>query len=212
MTKKKTTALTEEQKNKIAEKTKDPESIRKSIQNIVKDYIWVGATYKKGEKFLKKFLEWGELTPEDNTNLTNIMNGINPFLTHRFMVGLIKDEGERTGMMEFAEDIAKEYDCKTTMELSLCDLIASSYYWMMKGSQQMQCMYSIEYLSNEKNGYYSMISKEVEKQSRLYMNAMMTLRALKSPFGNVSIRAKNAFIWENQQFNNNPLPETWANL
>ena len=58
----------------------------------------------------------------------------------------------------------------------------------------MQGMYSIEYLSNEKNGYYSMISKEVEKQSRLYMSAMMTLRALKLPSTQVSIRAKNAFI------------------
>jgi hypothetical protein len=65
----------------------------------------------------------------------------------------------------------------------------------------------MEYLSNEKNGYYSMISKEIEKQSRLYMNSMMTLRALKTPFGNVSIRAKNAFIGENQQFNHNPPPE-----
>lgn len=105
--------------------------------------------------------------------------------------------------MEFSEDIAKEYDCKTTMELSLCETIASSYYSMIKGSQQMQRMYSIEYLSSEKNGYYAMISKEVEKQSRLYMTSMMTLRALKSPSTHVSIKAKNAFIGENQQFNNN---------
>lgn len=55
-------------------------------------------------------------------------------------------------------------------------------------------MYNIEYISDEKSRYYSMISKEIEKQSRLYMNAMMTLRALKTPFGNVSIRAQNAFI------------------
>ena len=41
-------------------------------------------------------------------------------------------EDERNCIMEFSEDIAKEYDCKTSMELSLCETIASSYYSMIK--------------------------------------------------------------------------------
>lgn len=199
MTKKKTTTLTKE----IIEKPMDSEAIRESLMILISDKTWVWAQYKKADTILKKLVTGEKITEEDQKDLNKLVNSINPFKTHKFLLWLVKEEDERNCIMEFSEDIAKEYDCKTSMELSLCETIASSYYSMIKWSQQMQRMYSIEYLSNEKNGYYSMISKEVEKQSRLYMSAMMTLRALKSPSTHVSIKAKNAFIWENQQFNHN---------
>jgi len=73
-----------------------------------------------------------------------------------------------------------------------------------------QAMYSAEYISNDKNGFYAMISKETEKQSRLYLHTLSMLKALKAPQENISIRAKNAFIAQNQQFNNQSTPP-WEN-
>lgn len=188
----------------------DSDAVRESLMILISDKTWVWAQYKKADALLKKIVSRETLTDDEQKDLNKLVNSINPFKTHKFLLGLVKEEDERNCIMEFSEDIAKEYDCKTSMELSLCETIASSYYSMIKWSQQMQRMYSIEYLSNEKNGYYSMISKEIEKQSRLYMSAMMTLRALKAPQTHVSIRAKNAFIWENQQFNHNQT-QLWEN-
>lgn len=186
------------------------ETVRQSLQILISDKTGLWVQYANADKLLKKIISGEKITDEDQKDLNKLVNSINPFKTHKFLLWLVKDEDERYCIMEFSEDIAKEYDCKTTMELSLCETIASSYYSMIKGSQQMQRMYNIEYLSSEKNGYYSMISKEVEKQSRLYMTSMMTLRALKSPSTHVSIKAKNAFIGENQQFNNNQT-NIWEN-
>lgn len=208
MTKRKpqTTTLSKE----VMEKPMTTETVRQSLQILISDKTGLWVQYAKADKLLKKIISGEKITDEDQKDLNKLVNSINPFKTHKFLLWLVKDEDERYCIMEFSEDIAKEYDCKTTMELSLCETIASSYYSMIKGSQQMQRMYNIEYLSSEKNGYYSMISKEVEKQSRLYMTSMMTLRALKSPSTHVSIKAKNAFIGENQQFNNNQT-NLWEN-
>lgn len=208
MTKRKpqTTTLSKE----VTEKPMTTETVRQSLQILISDKTGLWVQYAKADKLLRKIISGEKITDEDQKDLNKLVNSINPFKTHKFLLWLVKDEDERYCIMEFSEDIAKEYDCKTTMELSLCETIASSYYSMIKGSQQMQRMYNIEYLSSEKNGYYSMISKEVEKQSRLYMTSMMTLRALKSPSTHVSIKAKNAFIGENQQFNNNQT-NLWEN-
>jgi len=194
----------------VIEKPMDPDTVRESLMLLILEHTWVRAQYKKADALLKKITSREKLTDDDQKDLNKLVNSINPFKTHKFLLGLVKEEDERNCIMEFSEDIAKEYDCKTSMELSLCETIASSYYSMIKWSQKIQWMYSIEFLSNEKNGYYSMISKEVEKQSRLYMTAIMTLRTLKSPSTKVSIKAKNAFIWENQQFNHNQTYQ-WEN-
>lgn len=85
--------------------------------------------------------------------------------------------------MEFADDLIQEYDCKTVSERSLCEVVASSYFNILKASKAFQNMYSLEYLSSEKNGYYNVISKELEKQNRMYLSSLQTLRTLKSPFG-----------------------------
>lgn len=73
----------------------------------------------------------------------------------------------------------------------------------MRGVSYLQHTYDAQTLSHERNGHYTLVSKEIEKQSRLYMHALGTLKALKAPQENISIRAKNAFIAQNQQFNNN---------
>lgn len=214
MPKKKTAlVLTEEQQTKL-KRFDDPSYVRKRFSEIWELPTLPKAIYKKWEAILKKGIMGEKFTDEDLKEWWRIASSINPMLTHRLLLNIPQwwsSEYDATSIAEFADDIAKEYDCKTTMELSLCEVISASWYAVIRWSRQMQAMYNMEYLSNEKNGYYSMISKEIEKQSRLYMNAMMTLRALKTPFWNVSIRAKNAFIGENQQFNHNPPPEVWEN-
>ena len=214
MTKKQTPIVhTEEQATKLA-RLDDPNHIREKFAKIGEMEISPKAIYKKWEAILKKSYGGEKLTEEDLKVWWEVALAINPMITHRLLLNIPQgwsSKSDATSIAEFSDDIAKEYDCKTTMELSLCEIISASWYAVIRWSRQMQAMYNMEYLSNEKNGYYSMISKEIEKQSRLYMNAMMTLKALKSPFWNVSIRAKNAFIWENQQFNHNPPSEVWEN-
>lgn len=93
----------------------------------------------------------------------------------------MRENTDRTAIAEFADDLAEEYGCTTASELSLCEIIALSFFGVMKASRQFTQAYALEYLSHEKNGYYGLVSKELEKQNRAYLNALQTLRALKSP-------------------------------
>lgn len=47
-----------------------------------------------------------------------------------------------------------------------------------------------------------MMVKALEREQRMYLNTLQTLQALKSPPINISVKANNAFIAQNQQFNN----------
>jgi hypothetical protein len=209
-----TLVLSKEQKDQLAQ-LENPNHIREKFGKIMRMNASPKSVYRKWEELLRKTYSGEKLTEEDVQKCNEVANAINPMITHRLLMNIPQGWeriSDATSIAEFADDIAKEYGCKTTMELSLCEIISASWYAVIRWSQRMQAMYNMEYISDEKSRYYSMISKEIEKQSRLYMNAMMTLRALKTPFGNVSIRAQNAFIWENQQFNDNRSPEVWENL
>lgn len=209
-----TLVLSKEQKDQLAQ-LENPNHIREKFAKIMRMNASPKSVYRKWEELLRKTYSDEKLTEEDLQKCNEVANAINPMITHRLLMNIPQGwerNSDSTSIAEFADDIAKEYGCKTTMELSLCEIISASWYAVIRWSQRMQAMYNMEYISDEKSRYYSMISKEIEKQSRLYVNAMMTLRALKTPFGNVSIRAQNAFIWENQQFNDNRSPEVWENL
>lgn len=212
--KKSIVALTDEQKKNL-ERLDDTDEVRKELAEISGYQYSPKNLYKTGQELLKKHYTWGDISEKELDTLMDIGNSTNSFITHKFLLSIPfgdKNDSDRTAIIEFADDIIKEYDCKTAMELSLCEVIVSSYYSIMKGSKKIQTLYHLDLLSNVKSWYYTVISKEIEKQSRLYLNAMMTLRALKMPLWNVSIRAQNAFIGENQQFNNNQKPDIWANL
>ena len=106
--------------------------------------------------------------------------------------------------MEYADDLIKEFECTKTHERALCEVVASHYMAVMKASRNMNNFQNLETLSEIKNTYYAIVSKELERQQRMYIHAFQALQALKSPQMNITFKANNAFIAQNQQFNNNP--------
>ena len=109
---------------------------------------------------------------------------------------------DRTAIAEFSEELIREYQCESISEKSLCNMVASAYFNSMRASKGLQLLYSQKQVSSEKNGYFQVMSKELEKQQRIYIHALQTLRAFKSPVPEISIRAKNAFIANHQELHN----------
>ncbi|EKD44368.1 MAG: hypothetical protein ACD_71C00161G0003 [uncultured bacterium (gcode 4)] len=204
--KKQALILAPEQQNMI-DKLNDPSYVREELMGLAVLACSPDVQYKKWAEVLKKVISWGNFSDDDSKIISQVADGTNITNTHRFLAEIPRDERDKTAMIEFTQDLIDEYDCKTKLEQSLCEVIASSYFSIMKAMSYMQNIYNITHLSNEKNGYYSLISKELEKQNRLYLNALMTLRAIKSPFGNISIKTKTAIIGTNQQFNTNLPPD-----
>lgn len=103
--------------------------------------------------------------------------------------------------------ILAEYNCKTTLELMLADSIVASYWRIMKNERKMNL------LAQKKDDTFSFdqlkvnVLKELNKEvdlanRRLNMNIVL-LKEMKQPALKVNIKTNNAFVGENQQFNNN---------
>src|SRR3989339_739293 len=112
-------------------------------------------------------------------------------------------EGVRTVAIELSNQLQKEYNCQTPSEFALVEVIANSYARVLDYSRAFNSCQKIEYLSSEKNGYYTMISKEVDKANRQFISALTTLKHIKSPGFDITVKAKTAFVSQNQQINSN---------
>jgi hypothetical protein len=160
---------------------KDPKAFRQTVGAFTEIPLSPKARYKRGSDLCQKLSDNTALSDDERKEFSDIVLSINTTSSHRLLMETMRENTDRTAIAEFADDLIEEYDCKTASERSLCEVVALSYFAIMKASRQFAQAYTLEYLSNEKNGFYGLVSKELEKQNRTYLNALQTLRALKSP-------------------------------
>lgn len=190
---------------------KDEETFRKRVSRVFATKSSPSSVYKRWDELCTKLAKDKEnFTKEDNKELSDIVLSIDTTVSHRLLMEAMREDQDRTAITEYTEDLIKEYDCNLISERSLCEVVALSYFAIMRTSRTLYQMHTVEYLSYDKNTYYALLWKELERQQRMYLAWLQTLRTLKSPFWGMKINAKNAFIGENQQFNNNPIT-TWEN-
>lgn len=166
----------------------DPRAILKDTGKILSDY------YPSKGKKRKELLE----------KLNNKFSQIAPILTldtHYLLATTPYKTEYKTFAIELANQLVVEYDCKSPSEKTLAETAAWAYCRMLEYSRTLSGMLGIEYLSSEKNGYYSMISKEVDRANRQYLAAINSLRYIKQPKLNVTFKTQNAFVAQNQQIN-----------
>jgi DNA-directed RNA polymerase beta' subunit len=102
---------------------------------------------------------------------------------------------------QLARQLIEEYKCTTASEKGLVSMIAGAYGRWLELSSNFQSVAGIEYLSHEKAHWYTMMGKEVDRAFKQYQSGLLTLQTLKNPLAGASIRANNAYIGQNQQFN-----------
>ena len=111
------------------------------------------------------------------------------------------EEHYRPLALQMKGDLEKEFGCETPSERALVDQIVISYIRKLSFSRFLEEHKEQRILSNEKNGYLSFISKEIDRAHRQFLSALETLKVIKQPALKVSVRAQNAFVAENQQLN-----------
>jgi hypothetical protein len=106
--------------------------------------------------------------------------------------------------VEITNNLIKEYDCNTTLEKTLCEVIALNYWKVMQISKSFTgVMKAWEYLSDERTRYLGILTKELDRANRTYLMSLNNLLEIKTPHMKINIKTKNAYFWENQQINNN---------
>lgn len=104
-------------------------------------------------------------------------------------------------VIEVANGLIEEYDCRTTSEKMLAEMVAGTYVGYLECCRNYFYVYKLEYLSSEKNGYFGTLSKHMDRLQRQYVASLTALRQIKSPQLKVNVKAKTAFVSQNQQVN-----------
>ena len=151
--------------------------------------IWRSGDNKKAKKGEKAFLE----SAEKSLLVLGLEN-------HYALAETICTR-YRSLVIEIARQIEKEYDCKTPSEKVLAEMIAGAYGKIIEYSAYLNNSKRVDFLSAEANGYYTMFSKEVDRAHRQLITALIVLRQMKSPPIEFNVKAKTAFVAQNQQVN-----------
>jgi hypothetical protein len=99
------------------------------------------------------------------------------------------------------EQTIEEYDCQTEIEKSLASVIVGAYVRYIDNSRRLNNELECENITRERNVYIANLSKQVDRAQRQYLSAVMTLKQIKAPTIEMSIKAQTAFISQNQQIN-----------
>jgi len=173
--------------------TSDPDYILETVTKKVNAYL--AASDKEAEAMKKDMLE-------SHSGVLDSM-GLD---THYALATTVS---ERSLVITVARQIEKEYNCKTASEKVLIQLIAGTYGKIIGYSSVMNSnIYELS-ISNEKNGYLAILSKELDRAHRQLITALSTLRQIKNPPIEFNVKAKTAFVAQNQQINaiNNPIQQ-----
>lgn len=175
--------------------TCDPDFMLENATEKVNAYL--AAPEKEAKEFKKDMLE-------NHKEALNIF-GLETHYPLADMVG----KSYRPLVIEVARKIEKEYDCKAPSEKMLAQTIAGVYGKIIEYSRQLTACTQELMISNEKNAFYAMLSKELDRAHRQLITALVTLRQIKHPPMELNVKAKTAFVAQNQQINavNNPIPQ-----
>ena len=158
--------------------------------------------YKRIWELLHKDLkDWSD---EEQDYLQTHVRSLDNFTrSHIWLAETQKKWHLRTTIVELANNLIEEYECETTLEKTLCEVIANSYGKVMSISRKLDSSLSFEYFWHERNGFISIMSKELDRANRSYLSAMNQLIEIKEPKTSINIKTKNAYIAQNQQINTN---------
>ncbi|MDD2890862.1 MAG: hypothetical protein PHE49_09545 [bacterium] len=106
-------------------------------------------------------------------------------------------------MINLRRELIKEYDCKSYGEKALVDMAVSAYARNFTFNKRLLFLDKIKTADNEINGFITALGKEIDRANRHFITALEVLRQFKQPELKVNVKTNNAFISQNQQFNNN---------
>lgn len=120
---------------------------------------------------------------------------------HYYIAETLNEPKYRTLMFEITDQLIAEYSCRSSTEKMLAETAAWAYCRMIECSSAFSGSHRVEFLSTEKNGHFSMLSREVDRANRQYLTAITTLKHFKQPAVSITFKAKNAFVAQNQHIN-----------
>jgi len=114
-------------------------------------------------------------------------------------------EEYRTFVNDFSKKLQLENDCQKESEKSLAHITALNFVRIMQIQAKIRAYLSKDSVTDIGVGYLNVMSKELDRAERHYLTSLQTLRMIKMPQLEVSIRTQNAFVGNNQLLQKNEI-------
>lgn len=111
------------------------------------------------------------------------------------------DEKYRPMAIELRRQLIRDFNCRTYAEKVLVDSIVGGYMRTLRCARVFNNCTHREFLSEVNNAYMANASKEMDRAQRQLTTAYQLLVQLKRPPLKVQVKAKTAFVAQNQQLN-----------
>ncbi len=163
----------------------EPRSLLLDLYKVVEKYNANNDDLEKYQEFLKKSNEALPVVGLDTHYILaeSVIESIRPFV------------------IDFAHQLITEYNCTTPAEKALAEVVTASYARVLQFTKVMTRQVRDERCSDILNNFYRVASQELDRANRHFTTALTTLRQLKSPAMTVQVKARNAFVAQNQQIN-----------
>ena len=117
-------------------------------------------------------------------------------------ISTVVSEDYQPFLIAFARQLIEEYKCDNPSEKAMAEVAAIAYVRVLEYTDLFRCIRKTNDISNEKNGFYNTVSKELDRAHRHFESSISMLKQMKVPPINLKVHSKNTFIADKQQFNN----------
>jgi len=202
----KETKITKNTKSKEIIKSLTKEEVKTELRLIASYDLHPDSIYEKIWTIISNIRSWSE-DEKEFEYLEKYYLKLDDFShTHSNLANTVPNK-MATAIVELANNLIKEYWCETSLEKTLCEIIANSYWKIMSISKKLDWCLNFEYFWSDRNWFIWIMSKELDRANRNYLIALNNLLEIKRPQMNIKVNTKNAYFWQNQQFNNNKIKD-----
>lgn len=205
--------------NSTALKRYTPEEVKKVILEIVMLDGDLGHNLKNlGDEILPKFFYGNEQEKKEaleklEKKALEVMMALETDTHWALMESFYSQY--RGLVKEFSSQLIKDYNCDTIAEKALAEIIANAFIRVIDNSRRLNNQLGDpgggQPITENRTKYLTMLSKQVDRANRQFLNALVTLKQLKVPTIEMNIRTKNTFVAQSQQINTNQPAESSKN-
>jgi len=156
--------------------------------------------FKLGELYTE-LEHGGEHKPEfgDELALYKTMASLMMNIQNHSLIAGTVSEPYKPFLIKFIDQMITEYNCTTAAERALVQLVAQSFVRIMELSEKFNIACVLN--GDDKAHHKEILSKSLDRTHRHFLNALNTLKQMKSPGIKITINTDNANVAQNQQLN-----------
>ena len=118
--------------------------------------------------------------------------------THYALLKTIPETHQPLGLKLLSE-WCSEFGCESSSEVALVEVMVSCYVRYLNVSEKYTGFLKLTEITSMHLQFYASIGKDLDRAYRHYISSLSTLKQLKAPSLELTVRAKNAYIAQNQQ-------------